>query len=233
MKKLTFLLALLSLFSCRKNKIDYSRLIVAEYDIVDVQYQKILIDGSVAAPEKMLLDLDQDGTWDLELYSKSTLTIRNLHEGCQFLVQTSEDSVFFKESWQVQADPNGTIASLHLTNYSCRRENEQYVFDTIVEHEELMPLVEGDRFDRVDNYASGTYNFKRSAEEANSEVYTQNDTTFYNINTYEGNCHQFPAQDIRYIGVLLQTSNGQKLGWVKVQYLGSNKVRVFECAIQR
>lgn len=233
MKKLVYLLAFAALISCRKGKVDYSRVIVAQYDLMDVQYQKVLISGNVLAPKRVELDLDQDGIRDLQFHSELDLTLKSLHDGCEFLIETNEDSVYSKESYQIQPDPNGTTAAIHLTKYSCQKETAQYTLNTLSATDELVPMIVGERFDRIDKYASGTFYFKRPALEEVSEVYTQNDTTYYNLTSVKNNCHQFPANDIYFIGVRLQTEDGPKLGWVKVQYLGGNAIRVFECAIQR
>lgn len=243
MKALIPFLVLFALVSCRKNKIDYSRIFAGDRSMVTFEQQKVYIAGSFDTPKFLRFDLDKDGTYDVEIESNSSpamgqgvqpdVSIKSMHPGCAFFIEQSYDTVYFYETTQVQPDPNGTTASIHLMKYSCSKENAFYIPDDVVSVNTLVPLDSGARLDRTYHFESGKYYLAGPSQEATAQATTINDTTYYEVTTYKTTCGKFPVKQVFFIGLLLQTENGPKLGWLKLEYLGGSAIRAHEWGLQK
>ena len=103
------------------------------------QYKEIgynfLVEGDVWESQLERVDLDKDGTYDIEFFSgeKQTgnfgthkVTLKTLHDNIQIHTDIRQDSMFFAYFYTWLISPEGTPTYFHVDKISCHRETEQF-----------------------------------------------------------------------------------------------------------
>lgn len=242
MKVFMALLAIGILFSCQKNKGVPSTMAMADLEAVELLGYNHLVNGTYLDPGFSRLDLDQDGVFDVRFYSGASsaesnnimpeVTIETLHSDVQIQVDLRQDSLFHAYFYHWQYAPDGTRAFFHVNRTSCERETEQYLPAGVQMNQYLVPLKEGETVSLDDTFGSGTF-FIATAEEHSIEIENFPDSTVYHIDETSRTCFQFPQKEIRYLAFKIEGDYGQKMGWIEVVYLGGNKLRIGNWAIQK
>lgn len=229
------------LFSCKKE--DLARPITAgDINLVQEVGYNFLLHGNLLGAETAQIDLDQDGTNDVELYSSAAssgssglmpvITIKTLHTQVAIHVDVRQDSVFQANTYHWQYAPDGTPAYFYSKLTSCERETAQFAPIGVETNKYLEPMAEGHLLSPNSAFAQGTFGIA-TAEQQSTEVEFFPDSTVYHIERLKSSCFTFPENSIRYLGFKIGGDYGQKLGWIEVEYLGDSMLRIRDWAIQR
>ncbi|MCR9174051.1 MAG: hypothetical protein NXI10_16230 [bacterium] len=241
MKTTVLLLLALSLFSCQKNKFP-STVTTGDFSSAQEVGYNFLLNGSFSNPKSELLDLDNDGVFDVQLNSTSAavtgsgimpeISITTLHENVEMNVNIRQDSIFQAYFYHWQYAPDGSKAYFHVNVTSCSKESAQYTPIGVETNAYLVPLSEDEILSTNDTYQSGTFHIA-TAESHETSIEQFPDSTVYRINETRKSCFEFPQEVVRYLGFRMTDETGQKLGWIELQYLGGNHLRIQNWAIQR
>ncbi|MDB2656531.1 hypothetical protein N9Y60_00600 [Crocinitomicaceae bacterium] len=241
MKIILPILIALILVSCKKKQFE-SAITAGDSDAVpDVGYN-FLLSGSYTNPKTYQLDLNHDGVNDVEFFNGSALvvsmgvmpeiSIKTLHQNMEMNVDIRKDSIFQAYFYHWQYAPGGTRAFFHVNVTSCMKESAQYVPVDVKTTNYLIPMEEGDVLSNNDDFAQGTFHLA-TAEQHETETEFFPDSTVYHINQIRKSCFEFPENSIRYLGFRITDDDGQKMGWIEVEYLGGNQLRIRDWAIQQ
>ncbi len=241
MKTLVPFLTLILLFSCQKNKGFAPTIVMGDLDAVNAIGYNHLLQGSYLQPDVSRLDLDQDGIFDVRFYSNEAaagssgllpvVTLETLHSNIEIQANIREDSMFHAYFYHWQYAPDGTRAYFHTNRTSCERESEQFLAAGVEMNQYLIPLKEGESVSKEAVFSTGKFPIA-TAEEQTTEVENFVDSTVYHIEQVHRSCFQFPQNKVRYLAFRIQGEYGQKMGWIELNYLGGNSLRVGNWAIQ-
>lgn len=231
----------LVLISCRKKEFP-SALTAGDLNAVEEVGFNFLLSGSNSGSNISQLDLDQDGVNDVKFYNSGTgvvgvgfmpeISIQTLHENVQMNVDIREDSVYQAYFYHWQYAPDGSKAYFHVNVTSCEKETEQYWASKTETNSYLIPMQEGQLLRTNDQFASGTFDIATAEEHTTVNEFFP-DSTVYHIYESRKSCFDFPQNSIRYLGFKISGDYGQKLGWIELEYLGENKLRIRDWAIQK
>ncbi|XOV66950.1 MAG: hypothetical protein ACFHU9_15085 [Fluviicola sp.] len=242
MKIILLSVFVLVLFSCKKKEFPSAVTIGDKEAVQEVGYN-FLLSGSNSNSTVSVLDLDQDGVNDVKFYNFSTpvvgsgvmpeISIETLHPNIEMNVDVREDSVFRAYFYHWQYAPDGTRAFFHINVTSCERESQDFWASSKTEtNSYLVPLEEGSMLSVDDIFQSGTFDISTANKHiTTTEFYP--DSTVYHIEETKRSCFEFPQNSIRYLGFRMTNEEGHKLGWIELEYLGGNKLRIRDWAIQQ
>jgi hypothetical protein len=232
----------LLLFSCKKNKERLPFIIMGDQtDMLYTKYFK-LIDGTFYNPEYFDIDLDKNGVMDLRLSRGPNTTgngtipearIESLHSSCKVRVETMMDTTFIHDISIFSVDPQGNDVHIHSITYSCRMESPDYTIDTVQVKTELVATAINEYISLNDAYLDVSMPFQGSNSSTYEPTgYVFQGLTYYDLTTHYNDCSAFPKSQETYIGVKLYTSDGIRLGWVRINLNSNSKIMVKDWAIQ-
>ncbi len=239
----SFLFTVLLFISCKKQEIA-SPLIVGDYESVDLVGINCLVEGNLGSPQILDLDLNDDGIKDVKIYSDlspvfsgeltSTLYLESLHVGCRFRATEEMDSMYSCVGYQSTTNPgNGNLMYIESFSYSCYKPASYWTLDSTYVRRRLTALNNGDILSVNDTFYSGRiYIAEPSTSEINL-IDTNGNVSYYQQIKVDKDCPEFPVGTSQYVGIQLITKDGPKLCWIRVQYFGNNRLKIFDCSIQK
>jgi hypothetical protein len=186
------------------------------------------------------LDVDNDGTNDLrfqglqEFWHGPTNYVTNincLNNNISLLTSNVIDTIYFSSSttFAQQGDATWSITYLH---YNCQRLSENDIIDTIINNTILQNLSSGEIIDRNQLWGNAVYNMRKyNYTFPPVHIYSSNDTAYYEGISRQMYCHNFPQNEIIYLGFKISSENLDKLGWIKIELSDNYKIRIFEYAL--
>lgn len=205
------------------------------------------LNTNIGLGETLDLDIDDDGTTDLKLVSYydgplggtkyQMLYLDCLNENVAFLGEMMEKERYTHHDTTYLTDSNEHTTVLYFTaNNLCEKvsendevrttnsfilssnnDNDTFGIDDCFRSKKVFLFIEDNNNGPVDN------------------IYHSNDTTFVWDSSTTYSCDAFPTNTETYIGVKINKDGTPHLGWLKINLIGDNtvKVHLIETAIQK
>lgn len=240
-----FLLLLIITVTCVKDdqSYDISKIVIGDYSNMILRSYNDTVNSGYGNPD-CYIDIDGDQTNDIKIacgtwgspgmgYHGFT-DINTLHADVQFYQTNRTDSIYYHH----EIDTNGTTTMFirHYKTYGCVKISEADTLSFVKSPEvKTTTLQNGDIIYKSDLFASDSIFVSDSSYSYPPHpVYYYGDTlvvSYFHRDNY--GCVDCPAGKSKYLGVKLLTNGVERLGWIKLDVFGSNKVAVIESAIQR
>lgn len=191
------------------------------------------------------IDLDENGEVDLVIRSiwllvmgggvdASSIKLELLNEKLELIGQSLIDTTFSRTEISVDSFYEGDNIKKTYRNYSsCFSTSGEDSVSWTREFFLLNTYEPGEVFSNQNYAETGDraiferrkYTYTGFTSQSGEIEYSQT------IDYYNNECHLFPINQEFYIGFKIKESNSQRLGWIKVNYAGSNEITIIESAI--
>lgn len=247
MKPLRFLI-LLSLvtcsISCEREKYyknsditigNYSNMIVTSYDTILV--------GGYHYEQYLDIDIDNDGENDIRLISEvwgspglgqnPCSKIWSLNDNVRLNGYHANDTTFLNRSTRIIDGPNNTTEIYEYYNITCHQiEGSDSILNIHHDVFKLLPKDYGNPLSLKDTFQADSITMIDDWYGYPTKMHISGDTTLYEYYSFYNNCHSFPLDVIKYIGIKTGYKGESRLGWIKLSVIDKYKVVLLESAIQ-
>lgn len=240
MRLMSLIAILLLLASCKKESVTRTMLNAGDSEQVTSNGFMNLMEGSIFTPRVRQIDLNKDGKLDVEIRSEwfaynsnlsPSVSIETLHNDIAIRSKNREVNYFRFHSNNFQISAQGQYEYFNTVRISCNQESSLYFpFETVTKMT-IDPLLKGESFSIVDDYNTGKFYLAEPDSGAYEATFVQ-DTTFFSFLEIRNDCGIFPQNQIRYVCFKLNTLQGPRLGWIELNYLGENRLRLRDWVIQ-
>jgi hypothetical protein len=220
-----------------------SFLVLGEHGKVSFQVHDAVLAGYYnEGPDVLLIDMDGDGTDDFMVWSElwgspgmgmiPSTGISCLNEGSFLSVLSYTDTTFIHRDTTI-SDGRHPVEIYFRTLYTCERMDRNDVVGWIRQGNRAIPYSLGDTLFRSGDWASDTLQLTHTdGTDWPTIIPGAEDTVYYEVSGHISSCHNFPGDEIAYIGVKKETGSGDKLGWIKLSITDNYRVSVIESALQ-
>ena len=142
------------------------------------------------------------------------------------------DTLFTRLATNIQTtDSNVTI--YNTRHYACTQITPDYSVSSASEPDfKIVSMGFGEVLSIDDYFTSGAVNFIDEPASYHVIPEVHNDTTTYNLITYDNLCDYFVAGGMYYIGIKVKTAGIDKLGWIKVSISADSNPIIIESGVQ-
>ncbi len=240
MKKiLFFLIGILSLAGCEKYTSSRSAIIIGDDEDMTLNFYDTILAGGYYSPAVMNLDLDNDGTDDIQFESWihgspamgqiPESMIRCLRQDAELFGRFTDDTLFVHKEEHVSEEGDGGYEKFIYYIHTCHRISDADSIVRITPSFKIIPLERDDSVETIDSFHTDTL-ILAAHWYSYPPIYVENegDTAIYEYRTYNNDCHDFPLEKIKYIGFKLD----DRLGWIKLSIFDWYKLVIHETGIQ-
>jgi hypothetical protein len=246
-KKLFFpALLLLSALSCNKDE-NYQRapsIQIPDIDNMVISPVDTVIEGGYYIEKSIDLDVDKDNLPDFRLSSTilgspgigehPRVNVASLKNDSKLFGKISNDTTFQHISLTSFISDNSTTVIYNSTIYSCRKiYPSDKIFSIDYDNFRISSLSEESSMSISDAFIADTFQLTNDWISYPGSPVFDNDTIFYYSSSWDNTCYGFPEDEFYYIGFMIDTSNEQKLGWIKIKIKDSYIITLQETAIQK
>ena len=240
MKKILFvLIGILSLAGCEKYTSSRLAIIIGDDEDMTVNFYDTILAGGYYSPAVMNLDLDNNGTDDIQFESWihgspamgqiPESMIRCLRQDVAFSGRFTTDTVFVHKDVIILEEGKGAYKKYIHYNYTCNRISDADSIVSLTPSFRIVPLERDDTIEASDSFHTDTLTLAAHWYSYPPE-YVENagDTAIWEYRTYNNDCHDFPLEKIKYIGFKLD----ERLGLIKLSIFDWYKLVIHETVIQ-
>jgi len=233
------LIGIISLAGCEKYITSRSEIQIGEYQNMTVNFYDTTLTGGYYSPAVLNLDLDNDGTDDIQFESWiqgspgmgqiPESMIRCLHPHVALSGCFTSDTLFLYREIYVSEEGDGTFKKYLYHDYTCHRMSDT---DSVVRVSPAFKIVPFDRGDHINS--DGAFHTDTICLAAHwysyPPVYVANagDTVIWLYKTFSNDCNEFPMDKIKFIGLKMD----DRLGWIKLSIFDWYRVMIHESGIQ-
>jgi hypothetical protein len=240
---------ILSLTMCKKGDPiqtaeSNTKIIVGDDSGVQTWALDTVLMGGYQDERSIALDMDGDNLSDFSFTSEiwgspgvgghPQSMILSLHENALICGLLKTDSFIIHHGFNTTVGPDNTTNIYHSITFTCRRLAPEDSIQKVVPGQfKLLPMHKGQYLAASDVFGVDTCILNNEAYGYFIGSSVQNDTTIYNYLSNDYTCDQFPANQIRYVGVKLRSPQGDKLGWIKLSITDKYVISLMEYGIQK
>lgn len=206
-----------------------------------VKYYDTTLAGGYHNPVTFNLDLDNNGTDDLQFQSEvwgslglgqiPKSMIRCLHSGAKLLGVFTTDTLFLNRDTLVQEGFYPNTWEMYLINsYTCQRIEDIDSVLSITPEFKLKPLQRDEIITKSDPFNSDTLTLSQSGNSYYWPGGISGDTTIYEYVVQYNDCQTFPQETVAFIGVFM---DNERLGWIKISIFDWYKILIHESGLQQ
>ena len=242
------ILALFIVVSCSKDKAANSPTIeIGNNSGLQVtQLNLDITSPSFGVWDEKEVDINNDGQMDLRfrsIYHGSSglglfynYRIETIHNDCSIAGTIANDTMWLKNDTTYLVNPQGGMAIIWELKRACAQLDASYT-QLDVDHDQLSTtLFQSGETLKVSDYFSKETTYLHSLSDHSTPLeleMTIVDTNYYSVaSVIREVCEPATDNVSGYLGFKLNTSNGTKLGWVKLAITDAYSIQVSETAIQ-
>ena len=206
-----------------------------------------IIIGGYYSPKYFDIDINSDGVSDISFMSEQygspamglhpRTKIFCLNSQCELFGYYSNDTTFFNDTIVfLQNEQSDTVTDAYLKAInSCQPIGIDDSIDVLYQAFRIKVLAENDSISNADIFKCDTLFLTNEGYSAFPYYYLSGagtDTVFYFTTSTIRGCNNFPPNLIRYIGLKMNVSGVEKLGWIKLSIIDKYKITIHQSAIQ-
>jgi hypothetical protein len=242
---LLFLLAV----ACQKKKASKNPSIeIGNAKYVDINNHNVLVKSSGYQDiDAFALDIDADGNADIlfESYILGSpgmgmhegFSIEALHSGCHFAgVLGSQERWVKHDTSYIDNPQTGETIVMRSENYACTQLDSEYNLAYIIADVVYTTFFSsGETLNKTDYFSNLVSNLVPAEDHSSVplEDYTSNDSTYMTVTVNYAEACTISNKTSGYLGIKLNTSDGEKLGWVKLSITDGYIISIESSGIQR
>lgn len=214
-------------------------MLISSYDV--------LLDSKTLENDSLLIDIYKDGEVDLMIESFwctylgggascSGISFQRRSEDFELGGIVRIDTTY--ERVEIEVDTFLELDSIKIvkTVYSsCENTHEDFEIHHITEPVfHLKYFSVGDQINNNTVFAKENYSFRNRRTTSRIGYCSQVGEISYQtvIDNYDRTCYNYPELVDWYVPFRIERRDNYRLGWIKVQYLGNDRIRIIEIAIQ-
>jgi hypothetical protein len=252
MKKvgLIYFIIFISFYACKKENIELNSsdfVQIGNYEeMIKNSYDTLLIGGYNSA-KFIDLDINNDSINDFRLKSEiwgspslgqhPQASIICLHENCLIKGLMINDTTFYSYFVNTYYGENGSPVYIqYYHTYSNQRiNNDDSIFSVQTNGFKINFLNESDIIYNSEEYNSDKFVLTEGWSATVNGPYPNltNDTVYYYYETHYYNSNVIPDDRLSYIGIKLNYSDKEKIGWIKLGVIDDYKIILLETAVQK
>ena len=156
-----------------------------------------------------------------------------MNNNISLLTSNVIDTIYFSSSTTF-AQQGDTTLSITYLRYNCQRLSENDIIDTIINNTILQNLTSGEIISINQLWGNAVYNMRKyNSSFPPIHIYSSNDTAYYEGISRQMYCHNFPQNEIIYLGFKISSGNFDKLGWIKIELTDNYRINIIEFALSK
>ena len=213
---------------------------IGNYTGLRIDYHDVILVGGYHDRQEYEIDIDRDGVNDFQIMSNiwgspgmgqyPEADIACLNRDSYFNVNHYSDTSFLHIS--IDTHHYESVEIYIRNTFTCERIDAADSILKVKESHYLNVFKKEDIISISDPWISDTLGLDYSWSSYYDIYDSSPDTIIYQVNTFDYNCHPFPGDEIRYIGIKKVSSELTRLGWIKLSISDNYKVSILETALQ-
>lgn len=250
MKKvgLIYFIIFISIYACKKENIELNCsdfVQIGNYEgMIKNNYDTLLI-GGYNSVKFIDLDINNDSINDFRLISEiwgsrgmgqhPQVSIICLHENCLIKGQLINDTTFYSYFVNIVVNGPPVYIQYYHTYSNQRINNDDSIFSVQPNRFKINFLNENDIIYNSEEYYSDKFVLTEGWSATVNGPYPNltNDTVYEYRETHYYNSNVIPDDRLSYIGIKLNYSGKEKIGWVKLSVIDDYKIILLKTAIQK